>query len=79
LFLYANDAEGTMETTLFPETEVDEYREEDAVHEWRVHQLWQLGVPRLLAEVVADAVDWHDVAALVGRGCEPVLALEIAR
>jgi hypothetical protein len=44
-----------------------------------VHQLWQLGISRLLADSFADTVDWHAVPDLVGRGCPPLLALEIAR
>ena len=69
-----------METTLLPEIEFDAGDDEDArVHEWRVDQLWRLGIPWLLADKFAGAVDWHDVAALVRRRCAPLLALEIAR
>jgi hypothetical protein len=32
-----------------------------------------------LADVVADHVDWHEIAALVQRGCAPRLALRIVR
>jgi hypothetical protein len=46
---------------------------------WRAEQLCLLGFPRTLAELFADRVDWHDVAALVARGCPPELALEIVR
>ena len=49
------------------------------VHEWRVRQLTRLGVPWLLAQTVADHVDWHQVAKLVQRGCPPQLALHIVR
>ena len=49
------------------------------VHDWRVAQLTRLGIPRPLAEVVAADVDWHQVAALVRRGCPPRLALHIVR
>jgi hypothetical protein len=49
------------------------------VQAWRAEQLCQLGFPRTLAEEFADRVDWHDVAALVRRGCPPDLALEIVR
>jgi hypothetical protein len=31
----------------------------------------------VLAEAVADHVDWHEIAALVHRGCRPRLALNI--
>ena len=47
------------------------------VHSWRVARLSALGVPWPLAQVVADHVDWHQVAALVRRGCSPRLALRI--
>ena len=40
-------------------------------------QLARLGFPRPLAEAVADHVDWHEIAALVHRGCRPRLALNI--
>ena len=49
------------------------------VHEWRVTQLTRLGIPWLLAQTVADHVDWHQVAMLVQRGCPPQLALHIVR
>ena len=49
------------------------------VHEWRVTQLTRLGIPRSLAQAVADHVDWHQVAKLVRRGCPPRLALQIVR
>ena len=53
--------------------------EEVLVQEWRAEQLWRLGVPRALADAFANFVDWHELAALVGRGCPPMLALEIVR
>jgi hypothetical protein len=46
---------------------------------WCAEQLRCLGVPPALAETYAGLVDWHEIAALVGRGCPPELALEIAR
>jgi len=49
------------------------------VHEWRVAQLTRLGIPTPLAEAVAADVDWHQVAALVHRGCPPRLALRIVQ
>jgi hypothetical protein len=49
------------------------------VHEWRVTQLTRLGIPWSLAQAVAGHVDWHQVAALVRRGCPPRLALQIVR
>ena len=53
--------------------------DEVLVHEWRVTQLTRLGIPRPLADVDADHVDWHQVAKLVRRGCPPRLALRIVR
>ena len=44
---------------------------------WRAQQLQQLGVSWLVAHTFAPLVDWHEVAALVDRGCAPALALEI--
>jgi len=55
-----------------------EDEEELRVHEWRTDQLHRLGIPRLLAEIFAEDVDWHEVAALVGHGCPPLLAVVIA-
>ncbi len=51
--------------------------EELLVHEWRVEQLQSLGLKATLAEKFAALVDWHDIAALVERGCPPELAVEI--
>ena len=51
--------------------------EHEAVHDWRARQLTRLGIPQALAEAVADHVDWHQIAALVRRGCPPRLALQI--
>ncbi|HEY0936198.1 MAG TPA: hypothetical protein VGD91_20975 [Trebonia sp.] len=51
----------------------------DPVHEWRVRQLTQVGIPWPLAQAVADHVDWHQVAGLVQHGCPPRLALNIVR
>jgi hypothetical protein len=52
-------------------------RAESSVHDWRVSQLTRLGIPRPLAEVYADRIDWHQIARLVCRGCPPRLALRI--
>jgi hypothetical protein len=71
-----------MEPQLMPELLDDDDNndpEELLVHEWRTEQLLRLGVPSMLAEVFADLVDWHALAALVERGCPPRLALEIVR
>jgi hypothetical protein len=53
--------------------------EASVVHEWRAAQLRRLGIPGPVAEAAADAVDWHQIAALVRRGCPPQLALRIVR
>jgi len=52
--------------------------EKRLVYDWRVSQLTRLGIPRSLAEVYADRIDWHQIACLVQRGCPPRLALRIA-
>ncbi len=49
------------------------------VHAWRVRQLTGLGLPRAIAESVADKVDWHEVARLVARGCPAPLAVSIVK
>ena len=51
--------------------------DEPLTHDWRARQLARLGIPRALAEAVADHVDWHQIAALVRCGCPPRLALQI--
>ena len=51
--------------------------DEPIIHDWRARQLARLGIPWALAEAVADYVDWHQIAALVCRGCPPRLALQI--
>lgn len=53
--------------------------EEPRLLAWRREQLLWLGVSRRNAYAYAEAVDWHDVAVLVQRGCSPDIALEIAR
>jgi predicted component of type VI protein secretion system len=50
-----------------------------AVHDWRAEQLLRLGLPSILADSLADQVDWHAVADLVERGCALSLALDIVR
>ena len=49
----------------------------DVVHAWRVSQLVRLGLARLVADAIADHVDWHEVATLVRRGCPASLAVAI--
>ena len=57
----------------------DIHRDSDAVHAWRVGRLTALGVTRLVAETIADRVDWHEVARLVRRGCPASLAVQIVK
>lgn len=52
-------------------------RETRRLHGWRVEQLRNLGLPFVLAEMLADRLDWHALAALIERGCPLYLALEI--
>ncbi|MDX6511396.1 MAG: hypothetical protein QOE36_900 [Gaiellaceae bacterium] len=69
-----------MEPSLISHTErVDDAADEELlIQAWRAEQLSRLGLSRILAETFADLVDWHDIAALVARGCPPKLALQIA-
>ena len=61
------------------EIEIEKESEEIRVYAWRVEQLAKLGLSTVIADVVANCVDWHEVARLVQKGCPPELALEIAR
>jgi hypothetical protein len=70
--------EETMELTLPPERH-ETIEKQDPVHEWRVDRLACLGIPWPVAEAAAGHVDWHQMAALVQRGCPPWLALRILR
>ena len=65
----------------YTENEVAPQRQGDParVRDWRTQQLGRLGLPRIVAEVFADEVDWHSLADLVERGCPLGLALEIVR
>jgi hypothetical protein len=56
-----------------------ESEEEERVYAWRVEQLAKLGLSSMIADAVANLVDWHEVDRLVQKGCPPELALEIAR
>jgi uncharacterized heparinase superfamily protein len=53
--------------------------EDQLIHDWRAAQLKRLGTPEWLADIVADRIDWHEIAALVERGCSARLAVEIVR
>jgi len=59
--------------------EIEHESEEVRVYAWRIEQLGKLGLSSLIADAVANVVDWHEVARLVDRGCPPELAVEIAR
>jgi hypothetical protein len=61
--------------TAAPHEQVDP--ESGAVHNWRVNRLTELGLSRRAAELVADQVDWHEVARLVRHGCPVSLAIAI--
>ena len=54
-------------------------REREAVLAWRAERLAGLGVQPEVAFELAGAVDWHELADLLARGCPPALALEILR
>ena len=69
----------TFELELELDLELEQSTDELRVREWRAEQLRRRGLPRLMAYAFADIVDWHDLAALVRRGCPPMLALEIVR
>jgi ABC-type uncharacterized transport system YnjBCD ATPase subunit len=69
-----------MNETVIPAEDLDvDVREALVVREWRAEQLRRLGVPSILAETFADAVDWHALSAVIERGCPLGLALEIVR
>jgi hypothetical protein len=61
--------------TAVPQEAADQ--ESQVVHAWRVDRLSDLGVAEPVAEVVADRVDWHEVARLVRAGCPASLAVAI--
>ena len=57
-----------MELTL-PPGRHETVEKQDPVHGWRVARLARLGIPWPVAEAAAGRVDWHQMAALVQRGC----------
>ena len=73
--------EKTMEPTAYSDTELADGRtdEELTIQSWQAEQLRRLGLSNIIAETFAGLVDWHEIAALVRRGCPPELALEIVR
>jgi hypothetical protein len=76
-FIHRQIEEETMELMLPPGRH--EIIEKDPVHDWRAARLTRLGIPWPVAEAAAGHVDWHQMAALVQRGCPPWLALRILR
>ena len=66
-----------MEQRLMNELVEDTAHEELQVLAWRAEQLGRLGLSRSLAEMFAGIVDWHEISALVERGCPLALAFEI--
>ena len=69
-----------MNVSVIPAEDLDgDLRETLVVREWRAEQLRRLGVPSILAETFADAVDWHALSALIEHGCPLGLALDIVR
>jgi hypothetical protein len=70
--------EETMELTLPPGPH-ETVEKQDPVHAWRAARLARLGISPPVAEAAAGHVDWHQMAALVQRGCPPWLALRILR
>jgi hypothetical protein len=70
-----NAITGYTAAAVVPHEGIDQ--EAATVHAWRVSRLARLGLPRPMAEAVADRVDWHDVAKLVQRGCPAALAVAI--
>jgi hypothetical protein len=70
-----------MEPILISDAELLEHatEEELSIQSWRAEQLRRLGLSHRLAVTFAGLVDWHEMAALVARGCPPNLALEIVR
>jgi len=60
-------------------SEIEEESEQVRVYAWRIEQLGKLGLSTVIADAVANVVDWHEVARLVDKGCPPELAVEIAR
>jgi hypothetical protein len=52
--------------------------ESSKVESWRLHVLMEAGYPLPLAERLAGSeADLHRAVELVGRGCDPEIAVEI--
>jgi hypothetical protein len=71
----------TMEPIMISDAELVEDASDDELvgQSGRAEQLRRLGLSRILADTFAGLVDWHEIAALVARGCPPELPLEVAR
>ena len=52
---------------------------ETVVREWKIEQLERLGLGRIVAELFAPDIDWHELEDLLSRGCRLDLALRLAR
>jgi hypothetical protein len=68
-----------MNESVLPAEALDGDMRETLVVRKGAEQLRRLGLPSILAETFADAVDWHALSALIERGCPLGLALEIVR
>jgi len=69
---------GTMELSAIAVDDLGQRSwETSRLHVWRAEQLRNLGLPFALAEMLADRLDWHALAALIDRGCPMYLALDI--
>lgn len=67
-----------MEPLVIPAEELDHGDgEKRVVREWRTEQLRRLGLPYVLADSLADRLDWHALENLVERGCPLHLAVDI--
>ena len=67
-----------MEPTLAPGRH-ETIKQQDMVDKWRVARLACFGISWPVAAAAAGHVDWHQMAALVQRGCPPWLVLRILR
>ena len=50
------------------------------VEQWRILQFSHLGLtPQQIAVALVDNIDYHDAAALIDKGCDIDIALQILR
>jgi hypothetical protein len=67
-----------MEPLFITTEELDRHHTEGRlVRAWQVEQLQRLGLPFVLADLLADRLDWHALANLVHQDCPLHLALDI--